>query len=175
MREVSFQARRCHLTSPTSGAASLEYPSSHPLPTTTSTPLRTWLSSSTICIRYAASLAFQRCISASLAGLLCSACALQQCFACCAGGMLRDGCACSVSLLRSCHQICLRELQPEEVQGIHRYICTDATRSYSLTPSGTLVHATFDKCLSFDSMFTRLMAPNLAMRQNVAVTHRYWH
>lgn len=54
MREASFQARRCHLTSPTSGAVSLGYPSSPPLPTTTSTPLRIWLSSSTICIRYAA-------------------------------------------------------------------------------------------------------------------------
>lgn len=43
--------RKCPPTLPISGAANLECPSSHPHPTTTSTPLRTWRSSFTICIR----------------------------------------------------------------------------------------------------------------------------
>ena len=53
VRVGSFLERSCLHTLPIFGAASLECPSSRPHPTTTSTPLKIWRSSYTICIRCA--------------------------------------------------------------------------------------------------------------------------
>jgi len=144
VREVSFQARRCHLTSPTSGAVSLGYPSSHPLPTTISTPLRIWLSSSTTCIRYTAPLAFPMthlCLTrqACFVLLVISSNVLH---------VVLEGCCNTVMLVLSAGtEAAIRsayDLPSEEVKMLTDTVCTNATRSYSHTPSNTLTHAKFE-------------------------------